>query len=351
MLCVLALSSARATHLVGIDGHVTYTDTIQDGIRKYEIEISLYRDADVSWYQFDNSIQVGIYKQYNLVWEKSVTLNLISENLVPNKLGTFNRGLYRASFTRNEIGNFIVQYQRCCAADAQNVLANRGWDLSIHVPFFLTKGVPTSNLKGTPILQINYRDTLKLDTLWNFPWADSTVIKYGTFYMGGTSTDPIPTLRTYYTVDSSSKIYLNSYNSQLPLGTNGVFSITKGKEFRIKTGTMGSYQIPINYLIYKHGLLVATYNQAIFFYGLNQNPPTSVQGAKLPISFYPNPAKNFIRLASSKEDKYDILNANGQVLLRGPLVVGENEINLSKLASGLYWVQTAQGTRKLSIVR
>ncbi|TNE79212.1 MAG: T9SS type A sorting domain-containing protein [Bacteroidetes bacterium] len=348
---MMTASFCYATHLVGFDGHVTYIDSVSPTEYKYEVQMYMYRDANSSVIQFDSKIDVGLYDFPSKTLETVLRLDLDSEEKVPNRSGLFKRGVYKLEFTRTKKSLFIVQYIRCCKADADNTLSDMGWDLSIYVPAFLAKGMATSRLKGSPILQSKYSDTLKIDTLWSFPWADSLVINYGTFYTGGSESDPIPVPSNTYTVDSSSTLYRPTYNASFPLSTGGLFAVNASNEFRIKSASLGSFHIPINYKVYKNGVLVALYNQVVFYQGLNQNPPTSVQEAKLPISLYPNPTTNSIKLSSSKEDNYDILNAKGQVLQSGALVEGENEINLSKLAPGLYWVQTTQGTQKLSIIR
>ncbi|WCO01398.1 T9SS type A sorting domain-containing protein [Psychroserpens ponticola] len=61
-------------------------------------------------------------------------------------------------------------------------------------------------------------------------------------------------------------------------------------------------------------------------------------------SVYPNPVNNELNISSTTNGHYNILNVNGQTLKQGVLVNGNNNINLSQLKSGLYFLNIKNDT-------
>jgi len=57
------------------------------------------------------------------------------------------------------------------------------------------------------------------------------------------------------------------------------------------------------------------------------------------IELFPNPAFDFIRFNSNKEDEYSIYSILGVELLRNKANIGNNIIDVSNLSSGFYIIK------------
>lgn len=66
------------------------------------------------------------------------------------------------------------------------------------------------------------------------------------------------------------------------------------------------------------------------------------------IFLYPNPTKDFTTITINTDALYTLLSINGQILQQGNLSNGDNEINLSNLSSGLYFVTIKTDTDSLT---
>lgn len=58
------------------------------------------------------------------------------------------------------------------------------------------------------------------------------------------------------------------------------------------------------------------------------------------IKLYPNPAKETLHIESKENTSYVIYNQMGQLLIKGELKVGENNLNVNLLSPGLYFITT-----------
>lgn len=56
------------------------------------------------------------------------------------------------------------------------------------------------------------------------------------------------------------------------------------------------------------------------------------------LSIYPNPFQNELNIIIIDKALYTIANANGQIVLRGNLMIGDNKLNLAPLANGIYYL-------------
>ena len=61
---------------------------------------------------------------------------------------------------------------------------------------------------------------------------------------------------------------------------------------------------------------------------------------------YPNPVSTLLTIYTEKEASYTFKNLAGQIILTGHLQVGDNSIDVSALAVGLYFIHTRiEGSR------
>ena len=56
------------------------------------------------------------------------------------------------------------------------------------------------------------------------------------------------------------------------------------------------------------------------------------------VSIYPNPANDFIMIESENETEIKIYSVSGQMVLRQSISEGTNTIDVSKLNSGIYFI-------------
>ncbi|MBT8259595.1 MAG: T9SS type A sorting domain-containing protein [Flavobacteriaceae bacterium] len=54
---------------------------------------------------------------------------------------------------------------------------------------------------------------------------------------------------------------------------------------------------------------------------------------------FPNPVKNVLKIQTNEPGSYSVFNLNGQVLLEGEIFVGENELPMSFLPNGMYFLK------------
>lgn len=71
------------------------------------------------------------------------------------------------------------------------------------------------------------------------------------------------------------------------------------------------------------------------------------------LALHPNPTRDKIYLNTEQESHFTLTNTNGQVLNKGLLVKGNNNIDLSQLNNGLYFlsIKTAKGTTTKKIIK
>jgi len=58
------------------------------------------------------------------------------------------------------------------------------------------------------------------------------------------------------------------------------------------------------------------------------------------INVFPNPCKDMVFVVSEKATEYSLSNLTGQIVVRGQLVPGRNEVDTSRLAPGMYILHT-----------
>lgn len=76
--------------------------------------------------------------------------------------------------------------------------------------------------------------------------------------------------------------------------------------------------------------------QVIF--SVNCNPLSTNEFELNGLSIHPNPFQNELNISILDDANYTLINANGQTVLRGNLVLGDNSLNLATVASGMYYI-------------
>jgi hypothetical protein len=71
------------------------------------------------------------------------------------------------------------------------------------------------------------------------------------------------------------------------------------------------------------------------------------------IILYPNPAKGNVTISLKSSASYSLVSMLGQHIQKGTFIYGDNTLDISKLAKGLYIlnVKTAQGTATKKIIK
>lgn len=77
--------------------------------------------------------------------------------------------------------------------------------------------------------------------------------------------------------------------------------------------------------------------------GLNENSFTQLIVA-------PNPAKDRVEVESNVAANYTLVDLQGNLVQQGNLIAGKNELSVSGLKSGVYFLQTAGGRAKISVL-
>ena len=62
------------------------------------------------------------------------------------------------------------------------------------------------------------------------------------------------------------------------------------------------------------------------------------------LRLYPIPANETLMIVSDLEMEFELYNLNGQILIKGLLLPGENNIDLRELAGGLYYFKAGGQT-------
>jgi hypothetical protein len=87
----------------------------------------------------------------------------------------------------------------------------------------------------------------------------------------------------------------------------------------------------------------------MFFTGSTSEIAETTNSTKFYI--YPNPAKNFVRLViqESEVSTASIYNLSGSLLIKKPVSIEDNEIDISNLSVGVYLLKVGNKTDKLIV--
>lgn len=88
-------------------------------------------------------------------------------------------------------------------------------------------------------------------------------------------------------------------------------------------------------------------------FSLNCNPLSTNEFELNGLSIYPNPFQHQLNISILDDANYTLVNTNGQIVLRGNLVIGDNNLNLTNLTNGMYYIiiKTATGQASKKMVK
>jgi len=66
-------------------------------------------------------------------------------------------------------------------------------------------------------------------------------------------------------------------------------------------------------------------------------------------SVYPNPASSFVTVIASEAKQSQLFNAYGQEIRNQKLIAGKNEINVSDLSNGIYFLKIGNTAKKIVV--
>ena len=73
-------------------------------------------------------------------------------------------------------------------------------------------------------------------------------------------------------------------------------------------------------------------------FSLNCNPLSTTDFDLDKLRIYPNPVQSELNISISDNANYTLVNANGQIILKGIIDPGENKINVTNIANGVYYL-------------
>ncbi len=139
---------------------------------------------------------------------------------------------------------------------------------------------------------------------------------------------------------NTTKVYINGV---LAGTTSFTFNIPANPISRLGIspfgGSFGNYKID-DLFIYNYAM---TDSEVSDLYNTTSIgiPETTITNSELKI--YPNPANETLNISVDKSSQISISNVLGTIISTQALEAGENSINISNLASGVYFIQTQNG--------
>lgn len=135
---------------------------------------------------------------------------------------------------------------------------------------------------------------------------------------------------------------------ELVASNNTVFSAATNNTV---TGTCTDWPIPKKSTLVFSNLSTGDYQLRItipkshfFIDGLNlviaNNLYVGDYTLKEGLSISPNPTNGLLLMHSNYSENYSLVNINGQILYERSLLIGENTLDISNLATGLYLIKT-----------
>ncbi|MEC4049140.1 T9SS type A sorting domain-containing protein [Flavobacterium sp. SUN046] len=110
-----------------------------------------------------------------------------------------------------------------------------------------------------------------------------------------------------------------------------------GNQLLFTTNTLYSSDSESDFFIAKFSTNVCTLNTDDFKYqGLN---------------VYPNPVENMLRITSKEALNYQVFDEAGKLILEGKLSNNQNDIDFSKLSSGVYFLKTTNGNTEVKTIK
>ena len=90
---------------------------------------------------------------------------------------------------------------------------------------------------------------------------------------------------------------------------------------------------------------------AIDHFYIAEESDLSVESIQDEFSVHPNPASNQLFITTLIASDYEIISSIGQLITKGELEVGKNEVSISKLEEGVYYIRCSGGIKKIVITK
>ena len=335
-LFVVICSPLMAKHILG--GTMSYENQglVSSNMTKYRINVELYRDCGAGNASFDNTIQVCIYTNNQLL--QSLDVDVFSNSL-PISTSPYAVCMEKAiyvGFVTLPLSNvgYTLVYRRCCRnATTGNI------DFPSDVGFAISTTIPSNNIVNSSPIMSNLYPFFGNNFVFNHSIVstdldnDVVVQTIASPQGGGSSDDPIPvcssTFFSNYILALNPNYSLqNLLNSTVPLTTtlNGVLHAE---------GLLGGeYDFAIDTKEYRNGNVISTthseFSLNIFFgYVANENALSQVT-----FQLSPNPTSHSlsISLPDYMLKGYEIFSLEGKKLASG----NETTVDISALAAGMY---------------
>lgn len=280
LLLVVSFVGARATHLTG--GYMYYTYMGKDGAgnKKFKVSLLVYRDCQSSQVQFDNQIDVAIYRGNDL--DSIIILTLKSEktvsptNVIPAAGSVCTReGLYEFDFVADkQISNYTMLWQRCCRNTSSNLIDDMGNSYYVTIINSVDNSAPTNNNSNAFITGAGLNASFSLSHYDRD--GDSLSYHLVRAISGLSSTNPTAGAGTYpskWTI-LPSVVYRNGFSSAQQMGalpnyanlnySSGVLSLS--------AKSTGRYFISYEVSEWRKGVLLSTHYREVILYSVNVHP-------------------------------------------------------------------------------
>lgn len=259
--CVIA--TAKATHITHGSWSYEYLGEDNNGNRRYNISLVLYRDCMASPVAFDKEVSIGVYHEQS-PWqrEEKYNLQLKSEknetHLEVGNIGSlsnstcYKKGIYQQVITlpKSQQGYYLV-WNRCCKTGSNNLIDDMSSNYTVLIPnepnnlaapFF--GGAIIANKNVVTQLGISYYD------------VDGDSLSYEfTELLRGPLSDQNPTwgVSPNISFPIEKVIYRNGYSAQLPLGQNSTSKVSSKGILKLFSNNIGRFFIGIKVTEWRNG--------------------------------------------------------------------------------------------------
>lgn len=247
--------SAKATHVTSTEAWVKCTNKTSTEI-SFDIHITQLRDLIKSTVQFDQNLEVGIYRNSDKTLEKTITVSLRSEEPIftPSNSGlSFHQGNFTQSFSlpRDSIGYFMV-YARCCIPVSSNIDVDQSPAILLDIPDNIEPGQYTLRRKSQGDQYVQKNRVKEYQNVWESNYYDSFDVSTGDFPVYGSLSNPIPALPSKYTNTNTGK-FIAGAGPGNPFGNLGQWTKTGPNAFSIQFSQSGYYFYPVTCKAYAKG--------------------------------------------------------------------------------------------------
>ncbi len=263
-----------ATHLIG--GSMSYqylSKNSSNGLIRYKITLSLYRDCQQSSVPFDPTIKIGIYySNTNRTKYSTEKINLVSKRLVQPPGSTncpfkpsvcIEEGFYEGVVEVPEsTQGYEFTFERCCRNIQNNLVTGSSDGTPEQGQTYYCK-IPPTNIKnsspvfkGVPSPYMCANDTTAFLNTALDPDGDSLVYYFVKPYGGGSKTISDPDPPANLTLKSIN--YNSGFDENKPFGSTGYSNINRSNGLtEYFTTVTGNYVVAIEVSEYRNGVFLS----------------------------------------------------------------------------------------------